>query len=80
VKHRAIGGPAGGPRYRCQTDRCADAIRVPLAGNLADFRKLGVGDYRAVYQVRDRTVVVHALAVGPRRDKEIYLAASKRKS
>lgn len=53
---------------------------APLSGNLADFRKLRVGDYRVVYQVRQETVVVYVLAVGPRRDKEIYRAALKRKS
>ena len=53
---------------------------APLSGNLANFRKLRVGDYRVVYQVREKTVVVYVLAVGPRRDKEIYSAALKRKS
>ncbi len=52
---------------------------APLSGNLANFRKLRVGDYRVVYQVREKTVVVYVLAVGPRRDKEIYRAALKRK-
>ena len=51
-----------------------------LSGNLANFRKLRVGDYRIVYQVRENTIVVYALAVGPRRDKEIYRTALKRKS
>ena len=27
---------------------------APLSGNLADFRKLRVGDYRVVYQVREK--------------------------
>ena len=53
---------------------------APLSGNLANFRKLRVGDYRVVYQVRENKVVVYVLAVGPRRDKEIYRAAVKRKS
>ena len=52
---------------------------APLSGGLADFRKLRVGDYRVVYQVRQKIVVVYVLAVGPRRDKEIYRLASKRK-
>jgi mRNA interferase RelE/StbE len=47
----------------------------PLCGPLADFRKLRVGDYRVVYQVREKAVVVYVLAVGPRRDKEIYRTA-----
>jgi len=52
---------------------------VPLSGNLADFRKLRVGDFRVVYQVHEKNVVVYVLAVGPRRDMEIYRLAVKRK-
>ena len=51
----------------------------PLSGNLSDFRKLRVGDYRVVYQVQQERVIIYVLAVGPRRDKEIYRAALKRK-
>ena len=50
----------------------------PLTGNLSLLRKLRVGDYRIVYQVITHEVIVYVLAVGPRRDKEIYTAASKR--
>lgn len=52
---------------------------APLSGNLTNFRKLRVGDYRVVYQVREKKIVVYVLSVGPRRDKEIYRAAMKRK-
>ena len=52
---------------------------APLSGSLANFRKLRVGDYRVVYQVREKMILVYVLAVGPRRDKEIYRAALKRK-
>ena len=52
---------------------------LPLPGNLANFRKLRIGDYRVVYQVREKAIIVYVLAVGPRRDKEIYRAALKRK-
>ncbi len=55
------------------------AFGAPLSGNLANFRKLRIGDYRVVYQVREKTVIVFVLAVGPRRDKEIYRTAMKRK-
>jgi len=51
----------------------------PLSGSLADFRKLRVGDCRVVYQVYETEVIVFVLAVGPRRDKEIYRLAAKRK-
>ena len=50
----------------------------PLTGNLSLFRKLRVGDYRVVYQVTNNEVTVYVLAVGPRKDKEIYTMASKR--
>ena len=51
---------------------------APLTGNSANFRKLRVGDCRVVYQVQEKAVVVYVLAVGPRRDKEIYREALKR--
>ena len=51
---------------------------APLSGNLANFRKLRIGDYRVVYQAVEAKVTVYVLAVGPRRDKEIYNAAIKR--
>ena len=49
-----------------------------LSGNLTNFRKLRIGDYRVVYQVQNQKVIVFVLAVGPRRDKEIYSSALKR--
>jgi mRNA interferase RelE/StbE len=48
-----------------------DSIKPqPLSGELSDFYKLRVGDYRVVYEIlnREQTVVVHA--IGHRR--EIY--------
>ena len=51
---------------------------VPLSGNLGIFRKLRIGDYRVVYQVIQKQVVVYVLAVGPRRDKEVYKEAASR--
>jgi len=51
---------------------------APLSANLSGFRKLRIGDYRVVYQVVEKKVIVYVLAVGPRRDKEIYKAATKR--
>jgi mRNA interferase RelE/StbE len=50
-----------------------------LSGNLANFRKLRIGDYRVVYQVQEKKIIVYVLAIGPRRDKEIYRSAMKRK-
>lgn len=50
----------------------------PLSGNLGMFRKLRIGDYRVVYQVIETKVIVYVLAVGPRRDKEVYQEAVSR--
>lgn len=52
----------------------------PLSHQLKDFRKLRIGDFRVVYQVLQKRVIVFVLAVGPRRDKEIYRSPSDRKS
>ena len=50
----------------------------PLSSNLGMFRKLRIGDYRVVYQVTQNKVTVYVLAVGPRRDKEVYQEAVSR--
>jgi mRNA interferase RelE/StbE len=51
---------------------------APLSNNLKDFRKLRIGDYRVVYRISNKKILVFVLAVGPRRDKQIYQSASKR--
>ena len=58
--------------------RAPDKLGAPLSNNLKDFRKLRIGDFRVVYQVLNKKVIVFVLAVGPRRDKEIYRSASNR--
>ncbi len=60
---------------------CAATIRATLdtLEKCAEFRKLRIGDYRVTYQVRETEVLISVLAVGPRRDTEIYKAALKRK-
>jgi len=51
---------------------------APLSYHLKGFRKLRIGDFRVVYQVVQQKVIVFVLAVGPRRDKEVYRSASDR--
>ena len=51
---------------------------APLSNNLKNFRKLRIGDFRVVYQIRNKEIIVFVLAVGPRKDKQIYRSASKR--
>ncbi len=38
---------------------------APLSGNLANFRKLRVGDYRVVYQVREKWLLFMCWLSGP---------------
>jgi len=75
-------GPAAARRIVRAIDakltEAPEQFGMPLSGNLADFSKLRIGDYRVVYQVVNESVVVFVLAVGPRRDKEIYRMAAAR--
>jgi mRNA interferase RelE/StbE len=48
----------------------------PLRGPFASYRKLRVGDYRVVYRVRRKEVVVLVVMIGHRR--EVYLELAKR--
>lgn len=75
-----VGRAAARRIVRTIDDRLPQAplsIGAPLAGNLAGFRKLRIGDYRVVYHVREQQVIVVVLAVGHRRDMEIYRTALK---
>jgi len=52
---------------------------VPLLGPLKQYRKLKVfNDYRVVYRVERHEIIVFILAVGIRRDAEVYELALKR--
>jgi len=51
----------------------------PLRGPLKRYRKLVVfSDYRVVYRVHQKEVMVFVLAVGIRRDLEVYETALRR--
>ncbi len=50
----------------------------PLSGSLAGYHKLRVGDARIVYRVNQDKVEVFVIAVGPRRNSEVYSTASRR--
>lgn len=55
-----------------------DKIGKPLAGNLAGCRRIRTGQTRIVYRVNGQRIEVLIIAVGMRRDDEIYEAASDR--
>ena len=83
VEDLESGGPSAARRIMRAIDskltKAPLQFGAPLSGNLSNFRKLRIGDYRVVYQVQERNVIVYVLAIGPRRDKEIYRSALKRK-
>lgn len=58
--------------------KAPEKFGTPLSNNLKNFRKLRIGDFRVVYQIRNKEIIVFVLAVGPRKDKQIYRSASKR--
>jgi len=49
-----------------------------LNGSLAGCRRIRTGDTRIVYRVDGKAVEVLIIAVGARRDSEVYDAAKKR--
>ena len=55
-----------------------DKSGKPLRGSLAGCRRIRTGDTRIVYRVNGRKIQVLIVAVGARRDKEVYDAAEGR--
>ena len=56
-----------------------DKVGEPLQFALKGYRKLKIFDeYRIIYRIEKATVLVFILAVGIRRDDEIYREALKR--
>ena len=49
-----------------------------LSGSLAGFRRIRTGSTRIVYRVNKKTIEVLVVAVGQRRDAEVYAAAEER--
>jgi mRNA interferase RelE/StbE len=55
-----------------------DKSGKPLSGELAGCRRIRSGDVRIVYRVDGDVVEVLIIAVGPRRNDEVYRTARKR--
>lgn len=51
---------------------------APLKGTLKGYWKLRAGQYRVVYEIEKEKVIVYVIAVGFRRNKEVYREAVKR--
>lgn len=50
----------------------------PLSGELAGCRRIRNGDVRIVYSVHKEIIEILIVAVGPRRNNEVYKTARKR--
>jgi mRNA interferase RelE/StbE len=55
-----------------------DKLGKPLNGGLAGLRRIRTGQTRIVYRVYEERIEVLIIAVGMRRDNEIYDAANTR--
>ena len=55
-----------------------DKSGKPLAGNLSGYRRIRTGDTRIVYKVVDDRIHIFIIAIGNRRDEEVYDLAVKR--
>jgi mRNA interferase RelE/StbE len=55
-----------------------EKIGKPLHGALAGYRRLRTGDTRIVYKVEKQKIEILIIAVGMRRDDEVYDRANKR--
>jgi len=55
-----------------------DKSGKPLRASLAGCRRIRTGDTRIVYRVDGKAIQVLIVAVGARRDKEVYDAAEQR--
>ena len=55
-----------------------DKLGRPLAGHLAGYRGILSGRLRIVYRVHAEAIEVLIVAVGPRRNAEVYAMAEKR--
>src|SRR5260363_174256 len=54
-------------------------IGKPLSGRLSGCRRIRTGTTRIIYRVNARAIEVLIIAVGMRRNDEVYIAAQKRK-
>jgi mRNA interferase RelE/StbE len=50
----------------------------PLRGDLKGYWKLRVGEFRVIYEIQRRQVVVYVIKVGLRRNDEVFRAVLKR--
>ena len=55
-----------------------DKTGKPLAGNLAGYRRIRTGDTHIVFKEIEGRIHIFIIAIGSRRDEEVYEIAVKR--
>lgn len=55
-----------------------DKLGKALSGRLAGYRRIRTGSTRIVYRTNAEAIEVLIVAIGQRRDSEVYAAAEKR--
>ena len=50
----------------------------PLTGSFRHYWKLRVGEYRVIYQMEEKKVIVKVVKIGIRRDFEVYEDLARR--
>ena len=55
-----------------------DKSGKPLSGNLVGYRRIRTGDTRIVYKIVENRIHIFIIAIGNRRDDEVYDLAVKR--
>lgn len=63
---------------RKKLTRGPEGFGAPLRGDLKGLWKLRVGQYRVVYQIKKKEILVYVVKVGFRRNEEVYREVLKR--
>ena len=63
---------------RKKLTRDPEGFSTPLRRDLKGLWKLRVGQYRVVYQIKKKEILVYVVKVGFRRNEEVYREVMKR--
>jgi mRNA interferase RelE/StbE len=66
--------------HRLQQQSDPTLLGKPLRANLSGYFRIRIGNYRVVYKVSNEKIQIFIIAIGLRRDEEIYELADLRKS
>lgn len=66
--------------HRLQQNTDPTSLGKPLKGHLAGYYRLRVGNHRIVYKIFWEKIQIYVIAIGIRRDEEVYEIAESRQS